>query len=265
MIKKTKNSNDYILTKTDDIWVRDFTKQTVKPFDINNLIPLEDQKLMLENEIKNQEKIYQGLDTEDFSHDKIVIIGDGDQFEENIQRIPEGVTVIGVNRAFARWPKNKRLNYYVVNNPYPECIYNYPEIITNWPKCISSTRTYPQFLYNYRGLVYLYSPVNNGYYSGVKSEHSLLIDDYRSSICAAINLSYKFKVKKLLLLSLLETYDNRPGCENGLYPQQKMVHSLIDANLYWMKRINIGHCNDKLIYENAAYIKDIKGFFDGRT
>ena len=92
------------------------------------------------------------------------------------------------------------LNYYVVNNPYQECLYYYPQIVRSWPKCIASIRTNPNFLEVYQGLLYIYSPTNGQGFSGVQIDTPYSIDDYRNPVCAAINLSYKFKVKKLLFI-----------------------------------------------------------------
>jgi len=273
LIKNHINKNEYCLSKC-GYWVRNFTKPIIKPVDINDITPLDDMKLILENELKNGLKRYQSM--EDAVHDKIVIIGDGYGFEESvkaIEQLPPDVIVMGVNKSFAKWSSQRRLNYYIVNNPYQECLYYYPQIIRSWPKCIASTRTNAHFLEVYQGLLYTYSPTSGEAYSGpYKETTNNLIDDYRNAVCAAIVLSYKYKVKKLALMSTLEMYaSERPGTEkvkNGLwvYPQQKMAHELIDANLYWMQKakINVGYTDSSLDYEFATYINlaDLKRFFN---
>jgi hypothetical protein len=274
-IKKHRNKNDYTLAKN-GIWVRDFTKPLTQGIDINNLIPIDDMQIMLRNEIQNHDKLYQKIETEDFNHEKIVIIGDGYQYKEK-QKIVEGlsndVVVIGVNKAFATWECSRRLNYYVVNNPYEDCLFYYPPIVRSWPKCIASKRTCPEFVKSYRGTVYLYNPVVDNYYGGIQKENNYFVDDYRNSICAAICLAYRFKVKKLLLLSLLDLYEEaRPGADNcknlWIYPQQKDAQSIIDANLYWLQKAKISiMCNDIAPdYEFASYINDsdCKGYLDAK-
>ena len=275
IIKNHLNRNDYCLAKCGH-WVRDFTKKIAKPCDINDITPLEDIKLIIENEFKNSLKRYQVAET-NVTHDKVVIISDGYGFEKNVKLIEElspDVIIIGVNGAFAKWKSERRLNYYIVNNPYQECLYYYPQIIRTWPKCIASTRTNPNFLDIYKGLLYVYSPTNGTSYSGItKEEYNFLIDDYRNPICAAIGLSYKYGVKKMLLMSTLEMYEKeRPGSDivkDGfwMYPQQKMAHALIDANLYWMKKakIDVNYTDTEPDYEFATYINsgDIKRFFNG--
>lgn len=277
MIKKEKNKNEYILA-CDGMWVRDFTKPMAKAYDVNdNLLSLEDMKIILANEEINCQKIYQKIDTEDIIHDKIVVVSDGTEFN-NIQpileKLPNDVVIFGVNGAFANWKSQRRLTYIIINNPYEESIYYYPPIIRHWPKCITSTRTNPVFVSNYKGLVYVYKPTPNTGYSGPRSDFNYFIDDYRNPVCASIGLAYKFRVKKLLLLSILDLYEQeRPGTEKTkdgkwVYPQQKTAHALIDANLYWLKKANIkvGYNDVGLDYNNATYIseKDIKGFFDER-
>ncbi len=276
IIKNHINRNDYCLSKSGH-WVRDFTKRMVKPHDINDISTLDDIKLMIENEFKNEIKKYQSLENSGgMSHDKIVIIGDGYGFENSmklIEELPSDVVIIGVNGAFAKWMSEKRrLNYYVINNPYQECLYFYPQIVKSWPKCIASIRANPGFLEFYKGLLYTYYPTNGENYSGITNDHNLFIDDYRNPVCAAIVLAYKFGVKKLLLVSTLEMYDaERPGSEfakKGLwiYPQQRMAHSLIDANLYWLKKakIDVSYLDTDLDYDFATYINvnDLKRFFD---
>jgi len=274
LIKCHPNKNDYCLSKSGH-WVRDFTKKTVQPHDINDLMTLDDIKLMVENEFKNSLRKYQTFEN-DISHEKAVIIGDGYGFDTNIKLIeslPQDVITIGVNGAFARWNSNRRLNYYIVNNPYQECLYYYPQVIRIWPKCIASARTNPQFLEAYKGLLYLYTPTLSENFTGITKE-SLLIDDYRNPICAAIILCYKFGIKKLLFMSTLEMYEGeRPGAQmakNNLwvYPQQKLAHDLVDANLYWMQKVktDVAYTGDDLDYEFASYISsdDLKGFFNER-
>lgn len=273
LIKNHVNKNEYCLSRSGH-WVRNFTKPIIKPVDINDITPLNDIKLILENEFKNGLKKYQTL--EEGVHDKVVIIGDGYAFEESvkaIEELPPDVIVMGVNKSFAKWESQRRLNYYVVNNPYQECLYYYPQIIKTWPRCLASTRTNAHFLEVYKGSLYTYSPTTGDSYSGpCQATTNNLIDDYRNAICAAVVLSYKFKVKKLVLMSTLEMYESeRPGTgkvndDLWIYPQQKMAHHLIDANLYWMQKakINVGYTNSGLDYEFATYIKvaDLKRFFN---
>lgn len=274
IIKNHQNRNDYCLSKCGH-WVRDFTKPIIKAFDINDMASLDDMKLVLENEFKNNLKKYQTIEENVPIHEKIIIMGDGYGFEKNlkiIDELPSDITIIGINGSFAKWQNQKRLNYYVINNPYQECLYYYPQIIRSWPKCIASIRTNPHFLEVYQGLLYVYYPTNGDVYSGIQNDSNLFIDDYRNPICAAINLSYKFKVKKLLLMSTLEMYkEERPGSDvlkNGLwmYPQQKVAHSLIDTNLYWMQKakVNIVYTETEPDYEFATYISadDLKRFFN---
>lgn len=275
IIKNHINRNDYCLSKSGH-WIRDFTKKLVKPHDINDIMTLEDIKLMIENEFKNEIKKYQTLEASGgLIHEKVAIIGDGYGFQESmkiINDLPPDVTILGVNGAFAKWSSEKRLHYYIVNNPYNECLYFYPQIIRSWPKCIASIRTNPSFLEVYKGQLYTYIPANGETYKGISNDHNLFIDDYRNPICAAINIAYKFGAKKMLLMSTIEMYnEDRPGCElakSGLwiYPQQRVAHSIIDANLYWMKKakIDVSYLDSELDYEFATYIKvdELKRFFN---
>ena len=72
-------------------------------------------------------------------------------------------------------------------------------------------------------------------------------------------------------MSVADLYkEERPGTEqtkDGLwvYPQQKMAHSLVDANLYWLQKakIDIGYNDVGLDYKHATYITTdmIRRFF----
>ncbi len=273
-IKRHKNKNEYYYAGS-GLWVRNFTKPLVVATDINELIPEADMPVLLENEVENHKKTTQQIDTENFDHPNIVIVSDGYQFSDKhklLESLPQGAVVMGVNGALIHWQAQRRLNFYVVNNPYPECMNFLPSKVLGWPRSISSARTYPPFLERYGGVQYQYSPTPDRHYSGVKSDADYFIDDYRNPVCAAIGITYHFKVKKLLLLCCDEVFDNdRPGSQklkNGLYtyPQQKMAQDLIDGNLYWLMAsgVKIGNHSSGPDCVNATYItaEEIAKFFN---
>jgi hypothetical protein len=272
ILKKHRNKNDYCLSRSGH-WVRDFTKPLSRPLDINNLIPISDMTIMLQNETSNHGRIYQNIESENINHPKILIIGDGYAFEEvqeSLKDLPTDVIIMGVNGTLNRWKSSKRINYYIINNPYEESLL-YLQNTKNLPKCIASTRTYSNFLKDYKGLTFTYAPVIDEVYSGIRTECSSFIDDYRNPICAAISLSYKFKVKKLMIMSVTELYkEERPGMRKTkddlwIYPQQEMALSLIDANFYWLQKakIDVGYNDKGSDYEFATYISTdtIRRFF----
>ena len=96
--------------------------------------------LFLKNETQNGFKKYQWIDSEQFNHENIVIISDGHKFDERhliLSKLPKNVTIIGVNGALSKWAiHNKSLTYYVVNNPYDECMRFFPRTSKILPKCI---------------------------------------------------------------------------------------------------------------------------------
>lgn len=267
MIKNHKNHNDYYYAGN-GLWARDFTKKSVYEMDINDLVGEADMKLMLVNETANDLKMLQRIDTECFSFPSIVIISDGYNFDEKHQilnQLPKNVVVIGVHGVLDRWNVDRKMNYYVVNNPYEYCKNYLPKNQKVWPRCIASTRTNSDFVARYNGLVYEYSPVTNQSYAGLKREADYFIDDYRNAICAAIGLSYRFGVKKLAMLCCDDVFDVKKSTAellpNGLYiyPQQKIAHGLIDANLYWLKKqgIEIVYNDNGPECKNATYIKSL--------
>lgn len=278
-IKKHPNGNLYVLTPQNK-WVRNFTKTSCQFVDINNNISKNDYFTFLQNETKNNFQRHQWIDTEPLYHDKIIIVSDGFNFKENhkiLASLPKDITIIGVNGSLAKWEVvNRNINYYVVNNPYRDCMKFLPKSSKILPKCIASQRTYFEFLQNYRGMKYKYYPVNEtSYATKGQKEVSWQIDDYRNPICAAIGLSYRFGADKLLLLCCDDSFeDERPSStklENNLwmYPQHEIAHGLIDGNLYWLanqkyKKVTIGDCSSGPKYKNAPYIKkeNILSFFE---
>jgi len=278
IIKKHTNGNQYLST-LQNMWVRNFTMDAKNYIDINNTISPKDHFLFLKNETKNSFKRYQWIDGENFYHPNIVIVSDGYNFKEKhkvIENLGKDITIIGVNGSLSKWEIQKRsMNYYVVNNPYQECMKYLPRKGGVLPKCIASPRTNYEFLDNYRGTKMRYYPVNEkGYKTLGEKETQWQIDDYRNPICAAIGLSYKFGVEKLLLLCCDDSFsDSRPGAiqtENKLwmYPQHEIAHELIDANLYWLKNQNykeilIKDCSSGAKYKNASYIEkeNVMSFF----
>lgn len=272
MIIKKQANNEFCLVQG-GLWVRDFTKPFSKQLDINNLIPPHDMMLLIDNELKNSERLWQKVETESFSHANIVIVGDGYHFNEKhrlLETIKEDVAVIGINQTLSRWQINRKMHYYLVNNPYQECLTFLPQQQRVWPRCIASCRTNPEFIKKYNGLVYLYSPSPSENYSPSK-DADFLIDDYRNPVCAAIHLAHKFEVKKLLVLCPDEAYDERrEGMERlknnlWMYPQQKIANALMGGSLYWLAKagVKVGYHGNGPENEGIAYIREgeVSSFF----
>jgi hypothetical protein len=278
-IKKHSNGNYYLLTK-EGLWIRDFTRNAPH-IDINNLTKSSDYHSLIENHIKNVVKkdiLY--IDTELKRSQNIVIVSDGYRFEQHqelLDGLPSNVLILAVNRSLARWNvKQKRgINYYVVNNPYPECKSYLPHRHKYFPSCIASVRTHPEFIRHYRNQTILrYVPTPEEGFVSLDTHSRDFIDDYRNPICAAIGIAYKMGVVNLLLFCCDDAFeDARPGADklkNGLYsyPQHRTSHSLIEGNLYWLanqdgKRINIGNFSHGLEYEFVPYInkEEVVSFF----
>lgn len=252
-IKKHPNRNEYVLAA--DVWVRNFTKSKVNALDINkHLSTNSDYTLYLENELENYQLDKPDISNDSRQHDKIVIISDGYGFDHHklLAELPyKDVAIIAVNGALAKWQliknceKKRAINYYVVNNPYQECMAYLPTQHRFYPHCIASIRTRKDFIQQYRGEVFFYTPVMNENYAGYGSPAvSYHIDDYRNPVCAAIGLAYKFGVKKLALMFCNNGYEHeRPGTiKQGnvwQYPQQTLSQQLIEGNLYWLKNAGI--------------------------
>lgn len=262
---KKKYDNEYLLSSS-GVWVRNFTKNT-RHLDINKLTLGKDYKIILANEMKNRYRKITHIDQLDEVHPLCVIVSDGYKFKEAqqlISQLPREITILGVNGSLAKWDLSHRRNmgFYIVNNPYPECMSYIPTKHRYFPRCVASTRTYPEFISEYLGYLSTYVPTPQVDYQTPTRFSAYKIDDYRNPICAAISLAYKFGVQRLLLCCCDDSFeDPRPAAvqlENNLwtYPQQIMSHSIIDSHLYWLSTqgIKVGNYSSGPKYVNAEYI-----------
>jgi hypothetical protein len=277
-IKKYKR-NRYILSE--GVWVRDSYVES-EPIDINDLAK-NDISLLLRNEISNLKK--KSINADDFSTgsiEKAIICSDGFGWAEK-QKILAGIPnkdakIIAVNGALSKWTMvgslsgHKRIiSFYVVNNPYEECLYYLPKRHKYYPPLVASTRTNPEFIDKYQERPIFYSPTRDIRYSGMPKEGCLVLDDYRNSICAAISYCIKMGVKKISLFCCDESFsEDRPGAEkmkNGLfqYPQQIKSQKIIDSQLYWARSsgVEVVDSSSGAEYSNAAYINsdNLASFF----
>ena len=263
-IKKIKN-NQFVKTENYDFWVRNFCSYSAPYVDINSTTKQSEYFLFLKNEFYNNKKRYSWIDSENIYHPTIVIISDGFDFEnaqKALQDCDDQICIVGVNGSLKKWKNNKSLNYYVVNNPYDECLNYLPASNKTLPKCIASNKTNHIFLERYNGIKYKYYPTNEEKVNfGNTRENVYQVDDYRNPICASINLAYRFRCKKLLLLSCDDSFtEEKPGSiklENELYcyPQQIMASEIIDSCLYWIKdNIEIKYYSHSKKLKNAEYI-----------
>jgi hypothetical protein len=271
-IKKHPSGNQYLLTEQ-NLWVRNFTS-VVAPLDINQLSTKTDYSNYLKNEILNDR--ITALDFSSLKSSAAVIVSDGYNFKENHQVLKElsnSVSIIATNRSLVKWGINRKIDFFVVNNPYKECM-NFLPNHRYYPKCIVSSKTYPQFVEEYQdkgGVVLSYTSTSDSNYASPRI--NVQLDDYRNPICAAINLAYKLGVTKLLLLGCDDSFDSeRPAAiqlKNGLwtYPQHLISHGILNAMLYWYKKIKgvkIGNCSFGPFYEGVPYIpkEEVCKFFN---
>ena len=283
IVKKHKNRNEYIVTPS-GVWIRNFCKSNVAAIDINNLYDENEYHYILDNEFKN--KKFKFTEFEKKKYPNIVIISDGYDFKKKQEILAElpykDVIIFATNGSLREWrlvgknaPIKRSINWFVVNNPYPECKKFLPITHSYFPPCIASSRTNSQFIEQYKGDAILYQPAINENYSGNSSNMEGILDDYRNPICAAISLAYRFKVEKLLLFCCDYSFqDERPAAEkldNGLwcYPQQKISQEIIDANLYWLQQsgVKIADCSSGNKFKNAEYIRleEVPNFFSEKT
>lgn len=267
-IKKYPSGNSYIKTPN-GMWVRNLTALNVPFIDINRTVSDDDHFKFIENEFENNLQRYPWIDEENFYFEKAIIVSDGygfDKKHEILNELDDEVIIIGVNKVLKKWKNKRKINLYVANNPYEECLNYLSSGSKINPTCVFSERTYYGFLQNYTGArMFRYSPTQEESYSGTVSKgRKWYIDDYRNPICASLGLCYRFNIKKIMLFTCSEGFkDFRPGSTNlkediWIYPQQKIVNDIIDANMYWMKdaKIDLASYSEACNYENANDIKE---------
>lgn len=275
-IKTLKNNNQYI--KTDSgIWVRNFLLKNVPYLDINNLISVGEYKQILENEVANNSIRSPNINAEDFYHPNLMIISDGFGFEDVckdvLDNLSSEITIIGTNGALRKWPlKNRSLDYYVANNPFPDVLRDLPKKPTS-AKGIFSTRTYHEFVEEYNNIKYFYTPVSSKSYSGLSANYGIKIDDYRNSLAAAVRLAHIFKSEKICLLCCDDVLkEKRIEAEKmgdfWIFPQQKAAHEVIDANVFWLNKnsrldVSVIYNSCAMPFVNAKFCEKnkIKEFF----
>lgn len=272
--KKVQN-NQYLKTKNYDYWIRNYINST-NYVDINNLFSDSDHFLLLQNEFFNNRKKYSWIDAENFYYQKAIIVSDGYDFDKVTEYLDQisskdNICIMAVNSSLKKWKSSRSPTYYVVNNPYENCMSFLPRGNRSLPRCIASNRTNYLFLENYSGLKYRYTPVseNKLCFSNQNSENFYQIDDYRNPVCAAIGLCYRFHVGKILFLCCDDVFtEQKPGSillDNGFYcyESQDVAMEVLDSYAYWAKgKISFKHhCRWKKM-NNIEYINisEILGF-----
>lgn len=279
-IKKFKK-NEYVMA--DGVWVRNLCLEA-EPIDINSLNKKE-ISLFLENETKNLK--ISSLHLDDLNQvelDNLIIFSDGYEWQERQLVLGsisnQFVKTIGVNGSLAKWKMvgekaeiKRTMTFYLVNNPYPECMSYLPRKHSYYPNLIASTKTNNNFLKQYKTEPFLYKAINDLNYSGIGNDEGYMkLDDYRNPICAALSFAWKKRAKKIVLFCCDDSFkDERPGSvkmKNGLYqyPQQIMCQNIIDKQIFWLKKegVDIVDCSSGIDYQNAEYIDSDKilSFFE---
>jgi hypothetical protein len=273
--KHEKTKNEYI--RAGDVWVRNFTIPLIKPLSLTSMVGSTDYLEIIQNETLNSGKS-NIAEEKGIRCQKILIVGDGYDFKNRhleIQEFPEDVFVMAINSALREWQlmlpsiessERRAINAYVINNPYPESMKYMPrKELRYYPTCISSARTYSNFINGYLGNLYVYDPTPEKHFGLRRKGERYCIDDYRNPICAAIGLAFQFGVKKLMLMCCDDSFeaerDAAVQLENGLwtYPHHVRAQEIIDANLYWLKKykrekIETADYSNGAKYKNADYI-----------
>ncbi len=267
--------NEYIFAG--GIWVRNFTKYNSQYLSINKMVDKEDYELVLKNEVKNRSNNLPKIEEENFHFPKVIILSDGYNFKEHhklLKDVPSDVAIFAVNRSLAKWElaPSRFINFYIVNNPYEECMRYLPRKHKYFPSCVSSLRTNTEFIKRYFGHIFTYEPTRERYF-GKPSNARYCLDDYRNPICAAVNLAYQFGTQKLMLFCCDDSFEDKRDAavllENGLwsYPQQIRSQEIIDANLYWLKsqedlEVKISNFSSGIKHLNAQYINNEEEIMD---
>jgi hypothetical protein len=230
-------------------------------------------KEFLENETKNMH--VSGLQLDNLSRvsmENVVICSDGFGWQERqlaLGKLDKRIRIVGVNGSLAKWRMvgdkaevKKSMAFYLVNNPYSECMGYLPRTHRYYPNLVASTKTFPEFVKQYGSEPFFYKATKDLNYSGASADVSLSLDDYRNPVCAAISFALKLGARRIVLFCCDESFgEDRPNAvkmKNGLYqyPTQIMCQKVIDKQLYWVRKagIRVADCSSGIDYENAEYI-----------
>lgn len=269
--KDQSTKNEYIAAG--NVWIRNFTKTNVKPFGLNNIYRPEEYKYILDNETKNLTFNHMNIGNENFYFPKVVIVSDGYKFKERqaiLSKLPKDVAIIAINGALVNWSITSEtfrpINLYLINNPFPESVSYLPRKSKYYPACVASLRTYPNFVRQYQGQIYRYTPTPDRDF-GIARPEPYFVDDYRSPVCAAISLSFRFGVEKMLLFCCDDSFeDSKPGAvklSNGFWTYLPHMQSqqIVDSHLYWLThqeelKVKVRNYSSGGEYEHAPYISE---------
>ena len=272
-VKNHKNGNQYLYIDN-NIWVRNFTVPFAKPIDINKLYQDEEIKNFIDNENKNIYSKYPKFEPKDLSQKNIIIVSDGFGFE-NINNLLEKINlnkkfIVLTNNSLKKWNNlNVLPDLFIENNPFKECLNNIS--LKFYPNCLISTRTYHKFIdyYKYKNIK-MYDPTPlEKYNTAIKSDDSKYLDDYRNSICAAINYSYFCNAKNLFLLFCSEAFEKQKPAtilhndgEHYQYPLNNLSEKIIDGMLFWLKKKN---SNINIFYHGLNKTFNFASYIDSET
>jgi hypothetical protein len=263
-IRTTKDRNEYSLTN--NLWIRNFTRDDTRPVDINDLYSENEIQLCIENEIKNSKLIVPNIATENFDIHTIVIISNGFGFRDNHKKLIESIStyegkqIFCVNNTVLLWNAKKYPNFFLTNS------FNRPSGMNFYPRLLCSQRMDYDFLKNYRNNKFVYSPTQNYKFSSPNSlDETCFIDEYRNPICASINCAYKFNATRIFLAFCSEGYENeKDGMINVeenlfMYPQQKVANDVINNMIFWYRysnpNVKIFHTGVKNSFSFAKYLR----------
>jgi hypothetical protein len=238
------SGNQYALSDSKKIWIRNFGVLHANPLDINSLYSEDEIKIIINNELVNNYHKNSSYEPENLADKNVFIVSDGYGFEKSFEMINsleiKNSYIILTNNSLKLWEIKKYLpSLFVVNNPYKDCLANINKKI--FPRLLASSKTYPEFFknYNFKAGLYIYhSTPQINYQAPVKNDYSNYIDDYRNPICAALINCFYGNAKKIYLMSCSDGYkEERHGSYlvNNVYqyPQQTLADEIINLNIFW--------------------------------
>jgi len=265
---KKSNNNSYV--NESGFWIRDFTQIKNRSIDINKFFDKEDMDLFIKNEKMNKRLMKA---TKPKEQKKVLIVSDGYALKEKqlfLDNIDNNTYVILTNNSIRYWELNH--NIYLVNNPYEDCLKYMSSKIKN---CLSSCRTNPNYLNKIKSNITLYQPTKNSFYSGVYDWYNVKLDDYRSSITAALHYAYLMNPERICLLCTDSCHEiKKPGMVQSFYglyqyEQNFLSEKILDTMLFWLldKDVDVRIHSSGHEYKNAKYIEEenILDFIGGKN
>ena len=248
--------------KSNTLLVKDILYHKSYTYDNRPVPDINTIKLWLKNEDSNKGKFQSASILKNCGRKSgAIIFSSGLWYKDFVSWIippPKNFTLIGCNRVL---DEIKCKSFYMANNPYKDVCSFLPfkKAVNQNITGIFASRTYPDFINNFRGQKFFYVPPNNKHCrTHLLGDNAPVLEDFQTIIVSAIHFAAWAGFNPIVLCSCDNAFEeNRPGSIDigdgrHIYPQHLKTYALIKGCIFWLQKHGIQ------VYNSSAGI-DIKG------